>query len=128
MQNDLGNIYMEKSVAASETVVERLFIVKLGTILPFLAPALTSYIRTKTFLRKTLRQWTPALANNLQELPSDWIVNQVYRVIEARVSSGKKRTDLLQLLLDAESEQKAKVISSLISFEMKLLSCVLFIS
>jgi hypothetical protein len=47
-----------------------------------------------------------------------WIIEQVKEVIKQRLTSGKKRMDLLQLMLDAATHDEIKV--EFINIENKL--------
>jgi hypothetical protein len=107
MQNDLENIYMTKSAACVE--IEKLSIVKLSTVMPFLIPLLIKIVKARSFFVDTLRALMPSLTRSIEDLPNIWIIKQVENVVKERLISGKKRMDLLQLMLDAATDEEVKV-------------------
>jgi hypothetical protein len=109
MQNDLENIYMKKSIALFEIDPTKLPIVKLSNVMPFLNPVLIIIGRSLMAMTAALRKLVPSLMRNLQGLPTTWIIEQVGQVVEERLRSGKRRMDLLQLMLDAAKQDEVKV-------------------
>jgi hypothetical protein len=109
MQNDIENIYMKKSAACVAVEIEKLFIVKVSIIMPFLIPLLTRIVKTCFFVIEKLRALVPSLVHNVEDLPDIWIMKQVKNVVKDRLTLGKKRMDLLQLMLDATKDEEVKV-------------------
>ncbi|CAF4232502.1 unnamed protein product, partial [Rotaria magnacalcarata] len=100
MQNDVDNIYMEKSAASVSVQLDKLFVVKLSNAMPFLIPLLTRLIKARMFLVDKLRGMITWLMRNVEDLPSVWIIKRVGNVVRERLKSGKRQMDLLQLMLD----------------------------
>jgi hypothetical protein len=109
MQNDLENIYMKKSIALFEIDPTKLPIVKLSNVMPFLNPVLIIIGRSLIAITAALRKLVPSLMRNVQGLPTTWIIEQVGQVVEERLRSGKRRMDLLQLMLDAAKQDEVTV-------------------
>jgi hypothetical protein len=109
MQNDVDNIYMQKSMACFALDAEKLTIVKLSNVMPFLIPLLTQILKGHVFIINTLHKIMPSLMSNLGTMAHSWIIEQVKEVIKQRLASGKKRMDLLQLMLDAATHDEIKV-------------------
>lgn len=109
MQNDANNIYMKKSEASTAMRMDNLFVVKLSLVLPFLIPLLTLIIKIRMFFVDKLRAILPPSMYKVEDLPVVWIMKQVGEVVEERLKSGKKRTDLLQLMLDVTTKEEIKV-------------------
>jgi hypothetical protein len=49
---------------------------------------------------------------NVEGSPQLWIFKQIDNVVKQRLNSKNKRIDLLQLMLDASTEQEIKVNNS----------------
>jgi len=109
MQNDVDNIYMQKSMACFALDTEKLTIVKLSNVMPFLIPLLTQILKGHVLIINTLHKIMPSLMSNLGTMAHSWIIEQVKEVIKQRLASGKKRMDLLQLMLDAATHDEIKV-------------------
>ncbi|CAF3115951.1 unnamed protein product [Rotaria sp. Silwood2] len=110
MQNDLDNTYMQKSIACFALDADKLLIVKLSNVMPFLVPLLTRLTSGCINLIDKLRGIMPSLMSNVGEIPALWIIKQVENVVKERLKSGKRRMDLLQLMLDAATYDEVKVI------------------
>lgn len=110
MQNDIDNIYMQKSMACFAVDIEKLFLVKLSNVMPFLTPVLNGMSKISMNVIEKMRELWPSLLKNAGELPSTWIIRQVENVVKERLSSGKRKMDLLQLMLDAAVAEEFKVI------------------
>ncbi|CAF2085859.1 unnamed protein product [Rotaria magnacalcarata] len=108
MQNDVDNIYMEKSAASVSVQLDKLFVVKLSNVMPFLIPLLTRLIKVHMFLVDKLRGMIPWLMRNVEDLPSVWIIKRVGNVVRERLKSGKRQMDLLQLMLDVATNDEVK--------------------
>jgi hypothetical protein len=109
MQNDLDNVYMKKSMACFAVDVEKAFAVKCTKLMPFLTPIISQVAKLILFLTHELKKRIPFLMRRFDGIPSLWIIEQVEEVIKQRLSSGIKRTDLLQLMLDAATHDDVKV-------------------
>ncbi|CAF1266976.1 unnamed protein product [Rotaria sordida] len=99
---------MKKSTATVAVQIEDLFIVKLSIVMPFLIPLLTKYVKIHSFLVDTIRTLMPCLISNVEDLPNVWIMKQVGNVVKERLRSGTKQLDLLQLMLDAATDDEVK--------------------
>jgi hypothetical protein len=109
MQNDLENIYMKKSIALFEIDPTKLPIVELSNVMPFLNPILIIIGRSLMAITVALHKLIPSLMHKVQGLPTTWIIEQVGQVMEERLRSGKRRMDLLQLMLNAAKQDEVKV-------------------
>jgi hypothetical protein len=119
---------MKKSIALFEIDPTKLPIVKLSNVMPFLNPVLIIIGRSLIAITAALRKLVPSLMRNVQGLPTTWIIEQVGQVVEERLRSGKRRMDLLQLMLDAAKQDEVKVgllkvFSLLFLFSIPLNSC-----
>ncbi len=88
---------------------EKLPIVKLSNVMPFLIPLLTRIVKARVLIINTLHKMMPSLIPNSATMARFWIIEQVKEVIKQRLVSGKKRMDLLQLMLDAATHDEVKV-------------------
>lgn len=109
MQNDIDNIYMKKSMASVAVQIDKLPIVKLSMVMPFLVPLLTAWVKARAAIVDKLRATIPWLVRNVEELPTLWIAKQVQNVVKERLKSGKKQTDLLQMMMDVATDKAIKV-------------------
>lgn len=109
MQNDLNNVYMQKSMACFAVDGEKLPLVKLTKVVPFLAPVLGQLAALGLTLLSAMKKKMPNLLENSNALAALWIVERVEEVIKQRLKSGQRRTDLLQLMLDAATDEEVKV-------------------
>jgi hypothetical protein len=100
---------MQKSMACFAIDTEKLPIVKLSNLMPFLIPLLTRIVKAYIFIINTLYKIVPSLMPNIESMTAFWIIDQVEEVVTKRLESGKKRMDLLQLMLDAATHDKVKV-------------------
>ncbi len=89
MQNGLNNIYMQKTMVLCAIDPERLFIVKLYNVMPFLTPLLTQFVKIRTFIGNKLYKIVPSLMSNVQSLTAFWLIQQLEEVIKQRLTSGK---------------------------------------
>ena len=115
MQNDIKNPFIIKAAKFFFVNPQKLFIVKLSYLMPWLIPILTQIIHVMMILFNGLRYVAPRIMVNFEELPGLWIINQVKQVIDARIAKvksgeeGQRRIDLLQLMLDAATSNEVKV-------------------
>lgn len=109
MQNDRDNTYMKKSLVISEIDFTKHPIVKISEVLPFSRPLIIFLFKNLMILSNTIRKWAPSLMRHVPVSPINWIVSQIGQVVKERVSTGKKRMDLLQLMLDAARQEEVKV-------------------
>ncbi|CAF3835934.1 unnamed protein product [Rotaria sordida] len=76
--------------------------------MPFPIPLLTKYVKIHSFLVDTIRTLMPWLISNVEDLPNVWIMKQVGNVVKERLRSETKQLDLLQLMLDAATDDEVK--------------------
>ncbi|CAF3736246.1 unnamed protein product [Rotaria sordida] len=115
MQNDIDNPFIVKTAYFFAVHPERIFLVKLSYLMPWLTPILTLFVHSIIALFNGLRYLAPSFMNQFEEIPGMWIINQVKQVIEARVikikseaNNKQRRIDLLQLMLDAVTSNEIK--------------------
>jgi hypothetical protein len=100
---------MKKSLAVFSRDPEKMSIVRLSRLIPALNPLLIklmhSFITSINFLRTSI----PSIMGNIEDPPQLWIFKQIHHVIKQRLASENKRIDLLQLLLDASTQEGVKV-------------------
>jgi hypothetical protein len=112
MQNDINNPYLQKSAAMFKTDNERLLLFKLCNLMPFLARPLHGIVFGLTNGGKILIKLIPSLSNYVEEIPGVWLINRLQNVIDLRAKSSsnlRKRVDLLQLMIDASTNDKVTV-------------------
>lgn len=109
MQNDSENVYMKNSIACFAADAERNVLVKISKLMPFLTPLLTQTVKSATVAIGTLQGIAPKLMGGFDGVPALWIIQQVEDVVKERLKSGTERTDLLQLMLDAATDDETKV-------------------
>lgn len=109
MQNDIDNEYMRKSMACFAVDTEKLPITKLSNLMPFLNPLLTQIVMARILIINKLHKMMPSFISNTDSIARFWIIEQLKDVIKQRLTSGKKRMDLLQLMLDAATNDETKV-------------------
>ena len=112
MQNDINNPYLQKSAEVFKIDVELLPIFKLSNVMPILARPLHDVMFSMGDVRAVLTKWIPPLSSYLKELPAVWLINRVQEVIDLRRQSPAnlgKRVDLLQLMMDASTNEKVIV-------------------
>jgi len=112
MQNDIDNVYLKKSVAASVMNLQRLPIVQLSNLIPFLSPLLEYVFLGHLMAIGALSKLIPSLKNYVEEMPRYWLINRIREVIDVRTKSSsslEKRVDLLQLMIDSSTLNKVKV-------------------
>lgn len=109
MQNDPDNVYMRKSMSCLLNNSDKLLIVKLSNVMPFLIPVLIRYVQFHAFIINRLHKMVPSLMSNLPSMASLWIIEHVKQIIKERLISGKKRMDLLQSMLDTATHERIKV-------------------
>jgi hypothetical protein len=104
MQNNVENIYLKKSAKVMEINFDKLFIVQLSNLMPFLKPLLISFFLCQLKLIRFFGHRIPFLNYFMEELAPFWIINRAQEVVDYRKSHSteKKRLDLLQLTIDAK--------------------------
>ena len=107
VQNNANNPYLLKSSQFFEDNHEKIFIVRLSYLMPWLIPFLTQLIRLQMIIFMGLKSILPRFMNRFEELPGFWIINQVENLINQRINQtpSTNRIDLLELMLDAASLQ-----------------------
>jgi hypothetical protein len=111
VQSNINNPFLVKSEKFFEDNHEKIFIVRLSYLMPWLIPLLTQIIRMQMAIFMGLRSIAPRFMNRFEELPGFWIINQVQRVVNERLArrEPQSRIDLLQLMLDAATSDQVKV-------------------
>ena len=117
MQNDVDNIYLKKSAETFQLDVDKLSIVKLTNLLPFFVNPFRYLYLGQVAVRRALIKLFPVLKNHIEETPGSWLTNRVKEVVKLRtkpstISEGK-RIDLLQLMIDASTNESVQVKFSL---------------
>ncbi|CAF1393416.1 unnamed protein product [Adineta steineri] len=118
MQNDVNNILMRKCKLAIDDNPERLFLTKLGNLLPFLIPILhyvmIGQMLLGAFSRAIGSMW---FLPKIEELPALWILNQIGSIINTRrqvkCDDKLRQVDLLQLMLNATISDDIKITDDL---------------
>ncbi|CAF4163064.1 unnamed protein product, partial [Rotaria sordida] len=113
MQNDVDNIYLQKSGGTFDVDVDKLTIVKLTNLLPFFITPFRYFYLGQIALRRILIRLIPVLSNYIEESPGSWLTNRVKDVVNCRnkslTTNTIKRVDLLQLMIDASTYDHVKV-------------------
>ena len=109
LQNDPDNIYLKKSLACFAIDSEKTLLVRLSKLVPNLSSFFAIFIQTFVNLNFKLFHWFPSLMNRSTGFAPVWIVTNVEQVVKKRLSSGEKRQDLLQLMIDAAVDEEVKV-------------------
>ncbi|UJR29508.1 hypothetical protein I4U23_010725 [Adineta vaga] len=112
MQNDIENIYLKKSAEVIEINYDKLFVVRLSNLMPFLKPFLRILVIFQLKLIQTIGKKISFINHFIEELAPFWIINQAKEIINYRKEhlNEQKRNDLLQLMIDATiSNDKDKI-------------------
>ncbi len=113
MQNDVDNIYLRKSAETFALDIDKLSIVKLTNLLPFFVNPFRYFYLSQIAVRRALIRIIPALSSYIEETPGSWLTNRVKEVVKLRTRSSTtsvaKRVDLLQLMIDASTQDEVKV-------------------
>lgn len=111
MQNDEENLYLKKSSQVIEMNFDRLWIVQLNNLMPFLQPFLIRYFLIQLKLIRWFNDRFPSLSDFVEELAPFWIIHRAEQVLNYRQSNAysTKRNDLLQMMIDAQlSDEESK--------------------
>ncbi len=100
---------MKNSLAVFARDPEKMLIVRISNLMPFLNPLLIKILDTSITIINFLRTSIPSIMSNIKDPPQLWIFKQIEHVIKQRLASENKRIDLLQLMLDASTEEEIKV-------------------
>ncbi|CAF2404456.1 unnamed protein product [Rotaria sp. Silwood2] len=109
MQNDINNPYLQKSAAILKIDVDELLFIRLSNLMPILARPLHDIFFGMAHIRNKLVELIPFMSNYLKESPDVWLLNRVQDVVDLRMKSSanlKNRVDLLQLMMDATTNDK----------------------
>lgn len=117
MQNDLNNIYLKKSLDCFKVDTEKLWAVRVTKLFPFLEPIFRWLAKTVITVTIRIQKIFPSFLTKLNGFSSVWIITHVDDLIRKRLTSGTRRTDLLQLMIDAVTENEQKVGVKLLMFE-----------
>ena len=88
---------------------EKMFLLRLSKLMPFLKPLLIKIMKNILTFINFLKASMPTVMRNVEGSPHVWISKQIHNVVQQRLISQNKRIDLLQLLLDASTEEEIKV-------------------
>ena len=77
--------------------------------MPFLARPLHDIVFGLVNARKVLIKLLPFLSSYIKEVPTLWLMNRIQAIVDVRNKSPSKRVDLLQLMLDASTQDEVKV-------------------
>ncbi|UJR11334.1 hypothetical protein I4U23_015515 [Adineta vaga] len=105
LQNDIDNSYMKKSLALFSRDPEKMFLVRISNLMPFFVPLLIQFMKYSIKLINLFKMLIPSLMTNLEGPPQLWIIKQIDTLVQQRLHSDNKRIDLLQLMLDASSDE-----------------------
>ncbi|CAF3793429.1 unnamed protein product [Rotaria sp. Silwood1] len=134
LQNDIDNMYMKKSLACFAHDPEKMFIVRLCKLMPFLIPLSIKIMNSSVVIINFLRILMPSMMRNVEGLPQLWIFKQIENVVKQRQTSQNKRIDLLQLMLDASTQEEIKddknneLMSKNLHYKEILMNAVLFLN
>jgi hypothetical protein len=112
MQNDINNPYLQKSAALFETDGTKMILFKLSNLMSFLAGPLRSFMFAQIAVSQMLNKWIPPLRKYIPEMSAYWLMNCVQDVVDLRTKSSSnsiKRVDLLQLMIDASTDEDIQV-------------------
>ncbi|CAF4576422.1 unnamed protein product, partial [Rotaria sp. Silwood2] len=108
LQNDIDNMYMKKSLASFVGDPEKMFMVRLANLMPWLIPVLIKIMNSLIALINLLHKLMPSIMVNVEGPPQLWIFKQIDNVVKQRLRSENKRIDLLQLMLDSSTQEEIK--------------------
>jgi hypothetical protein len=112
MQNDINNPYLQKSAALFETDATKMILFKLSNLMSFLAGPLRSFMFAQIAVSQMLNKWIPPLGKYIPEMSAYWLMTRVQDVVDLRTKSSSnsiKRVDLLQLMIDASTNEDIQV-------------------
>ena len=125
MQNDINNPYLQKSAAVLEMDPNKMIIFKLTSLMEFLATPLRYCLFAQIAIFRLLTTLIPPLNKYIPEISGYWLMNRVQDVVDLRAKSSpdsKNRVDLLQLMLDASTNDDIQV--SFCSDVLKFISLI----
>ena len=105
MQNDINNIYLKISARVLEINFDKLFIVQLSDLMPFLNRMLINIFLLQLRIVRLVSPKIPWMKHFMEELTPFGIINWAQEIVDYRKmrSTKQKRTDLLQLMIDANA-------------------------
>ncbi|CAF0869519.1 unnamed protein product [Rotaria sp. Silwood1] len=124
MQNNIDNIYLKKSAKVVDINYDKLFIVQLSNLMPFLKPFLIIFFLCQLKIIRILGKIIPFMNYFMEELAPFWIINRAQEIVDYRKvhASEKKHVDLLQLMIDAQiPDEKDKLENMEEDTEQKIL-------
>ncbi|CAF1136767.1 unnamed protein product [Didymodactylos carnosus] len=107
MQNDLENIYLKKIEKIFEIDLNKSPIGKFTALLPELKPLFFHIFYLINVVTKLTNKLFPSTRKYFEQQAAVWLIEQLDKIIEMRSENSKKRLDLLQLMLDAATQNKA---------------------
>ena len=109
MQNDVDNEFLHKCQAVIDANLDKMPLIQLSHLMPWLIPVISSIITSQAMLRQVLHRWIKSVA----VFPRFWLQQNVRDVIELRTSrienGNNARIDLLQLMIDAATSNQVIV-------------------
>ena len=100
---------------------DKLFIIQLSNLMPFLKPFLITFFLCQLKIIRTLGSRIPFMNYFMEELAPFWIINRAQEVVDHRKlhSAEQKRVDLLQLMIDAKvPDEKDKLVRLVLLIEI----------
>lgn len=131
MQNDIDNAFLRKCKLAVDDNPERLFLTKLGNLMPVLIPILPYFMIAQTLLSEFIHAIVPTwILPQIKGVPAIWILNQVKTIINARKQANYNgehhSVDLLQQMLDVATPDNIKVNCSQCRINPLLFLCIFY--
>jgi hypothetical protein len=114
MQNDIDNVFLCKSQSTIDQDLEKLNLIKLGNLMPFLIPVLTYILIVQVLFAMFFRAIAPTwFLPQIKQFEAIWVVKHIESVINERTALNLKEKqhpiDLLQLMLDSSTHDDIKV-------------------
>ena len=112
MQNDINNPYLQKSAALFQSNSAQAGLLKLSELIPAFANVLRMCFLAQVSVSEILTKVIPSLKKYIPEMPAYWLMNRVQDVVDLRTKSSSdliKRVDLLQLMIDASTNEPVQV-------------------
>lgn len=120
MQNDIDNIYLKKSAEVIEINYDKLFIIQLSNLMPFLKPFLIKLVLFQLKLIRRIGNKISFFNHFMKELAPFWIINQAQEIVDyrkLRSTEQNKRIDLLQMMIDAtEKLHSDEIVGNILIF------------
>lgn len=102
---------------------DKLWIVRLSNLMPFLIPLLCTLFLWQLRLIRMIEHRFPACNWFMEQLAPFWIIHRAEEIVQSRKDHAHeiKRADLLQLMIDAKlPEEKDKLVRTHVEFHTPL--------